>query len=149
MRKYGKVSFWPAPCKGGAFQWVQNPPGNRSSRKQSERLHWRPPRSPEFSRLDPEIDGINRRNYRTSFNYRERLDVPCCFRFSNAGPAAGSNKLHGWRPALEAFKERNRGRCEGVARRSACQPALDVDILYNLNVMARRLPMGKELRRRL
>jgi hypothetical protein len=25
-----------APCKGGAFQWVQAPPGNRSSRKQSE-----------------------------------------------------------------------------------------------------------------
>jgi hypothetical protein len=23
-------------CKGGAFQWVQTPPGNRSSRKQSE-----------------------------------------------------------------------------------------------------------------
>ena len=25
--------FWRAPCKGGAFQWVQAPPGNRSSRK--------------------------------------------------------------------------------------------------------------------
>ena len=25
-----------APCKGGAFQWVQTPPGNRSSWKQSE-----------------------------------------------------------------------------------------------------------------
>src|SRR5215470_5896535 len=25
-----------APCKGGAFQWVQAPRGNRSSRKQSE-----------------------------------------------------------------------------------------------------------------
>jgi hypothetical protein len=22
---------WRAPCKGGAFQWVQAPPGNRSS----------------------------------------------------------------------------------------------------------------------
>src|ERR1700688_431356 len=29
-----------APCKGGAFQWVQIPPGNRSSRKQSEQS-WR------------------------------------------------------------------------------------------------------------
>jgi len=29
-----------APCKGGAFQWVQAPPGNRSSRKQSEQS-WR------------------------------------------------------------------------------------------------------------
>ena len=29
-----------APCKGGAFQWVQTPPGNRSSRKQSEQS-WR------------------------------------------------------------------------------------------------------------
>ena len=29
-----------APCKGGAFQWVQAPPGNRSSRKQPEQL-WR------------------------------------------------------------------------------------------------------------
>ncbi|MBR0799429.1 acyltransferase, partial [Bradyrhizobium jicamae] len=26
--------LWRAPCKGGAFQWVQAPPGNRSSRKQ-------------------------------------------------------------------------------------------------------------------
>jgi hypothetical protein len=25
-----------APCKRDAFQWVQAPPGNRSSRKQSE-----------------------------------------------------------------------------------------------------------------
>ena len=32
--------FWRAPCKGGAFQWVQAPPGNRSSRKQSEQS-WR------------------------------------------------------------------------------------------------------------
>jgi hypothetical protein len=32
--------FWRAPCKGGAFQWVQTPPGNRSSRKQSEQS-WR------------------------------------------------------------------------------------------------------------
>jgi hypothetical protein len=31
---------WRAPCKGGAFQWVQAPPGNRSSRKQSEQS-WR------------------------------------------------------------------------------------------------------------
>ena len=29
-----------APCKGGAFQWVQAPPGNRSSRKQLEQS-WR------------------------------------------------------------------------------------------------------------
>jgi hypothetical protein len=29
-----------APCKGGAFQWVQIPSGNRSSRKQSEQS-WR------------------------------------------------------------------------------------------------------------
>jgi hypothetical protein len=29
-----------APCKGGAFQWVQVPPGNSSSRKQSEQS-WR------------------------------------------------------------------------------------------------------------
>jgi len=29
-----------APCKGGAFQRVQAPPGNRSSRKQPEQL-WR------------------------------------------------------------------------------------------------------------
>src|SRR5262249_30475597 len=29
-----------APCEGGAFQWVQAPPGNRSSRKQPEQL-WR------------------------------------------------------------------------------------------------------------
>ena len=29
-----------APCQGGAFQWVQAPPGNRSSRKQPEQS-WR------------------------------------------------------------------------------------------------------------
>jgi hypothetical protein len=29
-----------APWKGGAFQWVRAPPGNRSSRKQSEQS-WR------------------------------------------------------------------------------------------------------------
>ena len=29
-----------APWKGGAFQWVQIPPGNRSSRKQPEQS-WR------------------------------------------------------------------------------------------------------------
>jgi len=34
------VRCWRAPCKGGAFQWVQAPPGNRSSRKQSEQS-WR------------------------------------------------------------------------------------------------------------
>ena len=34
------VRFGCAPCKGGAFQWVQAPPGNRSSRKQSEQS-WR------------------------------------------------------------------------------------------------------------
>jgi hypothetical protein len=34
------VRSWRAPCKGGAFQWVQVPPGNRSSRKQSEQS-WR------------------------------------------------------------------------------------------------------------
>jgi hypothetical protein len=28
------------PCKGGAFQWVQIPSGNRSNRKQSEQS-WR------------------------------------------------------------------------------------------------------------
>jgi hypothetical protein len=32
--------YWRAPWKGGAFQWVQTPPGNRSSRKQSEQS-WR------------------------------------------------------------------------------------------------------------
>jgi hypothetical protein len=36
----GNVCLWRAPCKGGAFQWVQVPPGNRSSRKQSEQS-WR------------------------------------------------------------------------------------------------------------
>jgi hypothetical protein len=34
------VAYWRAPCKDGAFQWVQAPPGNRSSRKQSEQS-WR------------------------------------------------------------------------------------------------------------
>jgi len=34
------VGLWRAPCKGGAFQWVQDPPGNRSSRKQPEQS-WR------------------------------------------------------------------------------------------------------------
>ena len=34
------VRVWRAPCKGAAFQWVQAPPGNRSSRKQSEQS-WR------------------------------------------------------------------------------------------------------------
>ena len=32
--------FTCAPCQGGAFQWVQAPPGNRSSRKQPEQS-WR------------------------------------------------------------------------------------------------------------
>jgi hypothetical protein len=32
--------IWRAPWKGGAFQWVQIPPGERSSRKQPEQL-WR------------------------------------------------------------------------------------------------------------
>ena len=36
----GNVCLGCAPCKGGAFQWVQAPPGNRSSRKQPEQL-WR------------------------------------------------------------------------------------------------------------
>jgi hypothetical protein len=27
------VCLWRVPCKGGALQWVQTPPGNRSSRK--------------------------------------------------------------------------------------------------------------------
>src|SRR5882724_1719807 len=39
-RAPGDVCCWRAPCKGGAFQWVQAPPGNRSSRKQSEQS-WR------------------------------------------------------------------------------------------------------------
>ena len=34
------VCYWRAPWKGGAFQWVQVPPGKRSSRKQPEQL-WR------------------------------------------------------------------------------------------------------------
>jgi hypothetical protein len=34
------VCFWRAPRKGGAFQWPQAPPGNRSSRKQPEQS-WR------------------------------------------------------------------------------------------------------------
>jgi hypothetical protein len=32
----GQVRFARAPWKGGTFQWVRVPPGNRSSRKQSE-----------------------------------------------------------------------------------------------------------------
>ena len=36
----GNAGYWCAPCKGGAFQWVKIPPGNRSSRKQSEQS-WR------------------------------------------------------------------------------------------------------------
>jgi copper transport protein len=36
----GADRYWRAPCKGGAFQWVKVPPGNRSSRKQSEQS-WR------------------------------------------------------------------------------------------------------------
>jgi hypothetical protein len=35
-----KSAFGDAPLKGGAFQWVQVPPGNRSSRKQPEQS-WR------------------------------------------------------------------------------------------------------------
>ena len=34
------VCFWRTPRKGGAFQWPQAPPGNRSSRKQPEQS-WR------------------------------------------------------------------------------------------------------------
>jgi|SRR6266404_3204177 len=34
------VGLWRAPWKGGAFQWVQVPPGKRSSRKQPEQS-WR------------------------------------------------------------------------------------------------------------
>jgi len=34
------VRLWRAPWKGGAFQWVQIPPGKRSSRKQPGQL-WR------------------------------------------------------------------------------------------------------------
>jgi hypothetical protein len=34
------VRYTRAPWKGGAFQWVQIPPGNRSSRKQPEQS-WR------------------------------------------------------------------------------------------------------------
>jgi hypothetical protein len=34
------VQFGCAPCQGGALQWVQIPPGKRSSRKQPEQL-WR------------------------------------------------------------------------------------------------------------
>ena len=36
----GDGRLWRAPWKGGAFQWVQVPPGKRSSRKQPEQL-WR------------------------------------------------------------------------------------------------------------
>ncbi len=39
-RTCGNGRFWRAPCKGGAFQRVQVPPGIRSSRKQSEQS-WR------------------------------------------------------------------------------------------------------------
>ena len=35
-----KDRFGCAPWKGGAFQWVKVPPGNRSSRKQPEQS-WR------------------------------------------------------------------------------------------------------------
>ena len=40
IERNGDFRSWRAPCKGGAFQWVQAPPGNRSSRKQSEQS-WR------------------------------------------------------------------------------------------------------------
>ena len=39
-RLLAPVSVIRAPWKGGAFQWVQIPPGNRSSRKQPEQS-WR------------------------------------------------------------------------------------------------------------
>src|ERR1700730_1417535 len=39
-RNFHNVRVGCAPCKGGAFQWVKIPPGNRSSRKQSEQS-WR------------------------------------------------------------------------------------------------------------
>jgi hypothetical protein len=35
-RPIGNDRLTCAPCKGGAFQWVQAPPGNRSSRKERE-----------------------------------------------------------------------------------------------------------------
>src|SRR5215831_855657 len=40
IRRIAVVRSGRAPCEGGAFQWVQAPPGNRSSRKQPEQL-WR------------------------------------------------------------------------------------------------------------
>jgi hypothetical protein len=33
-----RVGIGCAPCQGGALQWVQLPPGNRSSPKQPEQL---------------------------------------------------------------------------------------------------------------
>jgi hypothetical protein len=36
LRPVRHVRLGCAPCKGGAFQWVQAPPGNRSNRKQLE-----------------------------------------------------------------------------------------------------------------
>ena len=39
-RRIVDVRFGCAPWKGGAFQWVRDPPGNRSSRKQPEQS-WR------------------------------------------------------------------------------------------------------------
>jgi hypothetical protein len=33
---FTRCPTWVCACKGSAFQWVQAPPGNRSSRKQSE-----------------------------------------------------------------------------------------------------------------
>jgi hypothetical protein len=36
----GNGRYLRAPCEGGAFQWVQAPPGDRSSRKQPEQS-WR------------------------------------------------------------------------------------------------------------
>jgi hypothetical protein len=38
--RVGNGGSWRAPWKGGAFRWVQVPPGNRSSRKQPEQS-WR------------------------------------------------------------------------------------------------------------
>jgi len=41
IRCDGAMSVWGVRrAKGGAFQWVQIPPGDRSSRKQSEQS-WR------------------------------------------------------------------------------------------------------------
>jgi hypothetical protein len=39
-RHPGNVRYRVCAVKGGAFQWVQGPPGNRSSRKQPEQS-WR------------------------------------------------------------------------------------------------------------